>query len=377
MKKICVISTSRADYYLLSLICKKIKLSKKLKLYFIASGDHFIINKGYSYRDILKDGFKIDFKIPSKHRIDSRKSIISNFSDSLRKYQKAFSKINPHLILLLGDRFEIMSPALTALIYGIPIAHIHGGEVTEGAIDDSVRHSLTKISNIHFVCNEIYKKRVQQLGENSKMVFNVGGIGADIIKNESLLNKKDLEYSLKININKKVILVTIHPETKNNDLNKFKHLFDALKKFTNNYLIIFTNPNSDFGYKFIDIQIRNFTKNYGGYYYINLGRKNYLSLLKYSTVIVGNSSSGILEAPVLRTPTINLGNRQKGREFSKSIYSTEFNNKKITGMLKKILRIKKFNYFSPYKSKNASKIIVNKLETIETSRIIKKKFYDI
>ena len=180
-----------------------------------------------------------------------------------------------------------------------------------------------------------------------------------------------------MDINKKVILVTIHPETKNNDLKKFKHLFDSLKKFTKNYLIIFTNPNSDFGYKFIDIQIRNFTNNYGGYYYINLGRKNYLSLLKYSTVIVGNSSSGILEAPILRTPTINLGNRQKGREFSKSIYSTEFNNKKITGMLKKILRIKKFNFFSPYKSKNASKIIVNKLETIETSRIIKKKFYDI
>ena len=377
MKKICVISTSRADYYLLSLICKKIKKSKKLKLILVVSGDHFSKQKGFSYKDIINDGLKINHAIPSKFHSDNKKNIILNLSNSFKKYYDAFLNSKPDIIIVLGDRYELMSSVLTAVLMNIPIAHIHGGEITEGAIDDSIRHSITKFSNIHFVTNSIYKKRLIQLGENPKLIFNVGGIGSEIIQKENLLSIKQLEKYLNIKINKKIILVCCHPETASKKKIYYSELFKCLYNLKKKYIIIFTNTNYDYGNKEIYDLINNFKKKNKCYFFKNLGRKKYLSLLKASSVILGNSSSGILEAPCLKTPTINIGNRQKGRIFSESIFSTTFKSKKITNLLIRVLNSKKINFSTHYKSRNASNMIINKLVKLNLASLKIKKFYDL
>lgn len=377
MKKICVVSTSRADYYLLSLTCKKIKKSKKLKLQLIVSGDHFSGQKGFSYKDIICDGFKIDFAIPSKFNSDSNKNIILNLSNSFKNYYDAFLKLKPDIVVVLGDRFELMSAVLTSVLMNIPIAHIHGGEITEGAIDDSIRHAITKFSNIHFVTNFKYKKRLIQLGESPKLIFNIGGVGSEIIKNESLLSKNQIEKILNIKINKKIILVCCHPETLQIKKVYYSELFKSLLNFNKKNIIIFTNSNSDYGNKEIINEINKFTNKNKCFYFRNLGRKKYLSLLKLSSVIIGNSSSGILEAPSLKTPTINIGNRQKGRILSSSVFSTSFNSKKITNLLIKVLRKKNISFKNHFKSKNASDYIVKQLIKLDFKKLKIKKFYDL
>jgi len=375
-KKICVVSTSRADYYLLSLICKKIKLSKKLCLYLVASGDHFLKSKGNTYKDILNDKINIDFKIPMNLRDDKVHDISNDTGNSFLKFQRAISLIKPDLLLILGDRFELLAPVSVALLNRIPIAHLHGGEITEGAIDDSVRHAITKMSNIHFVCNKYYKKRVVQLGENPKYVFNVGGIGSDVIANEKLFTKKQLEKILNISLNKKIILVTCHPET-NNQKTPYIELFKSLRSFSKKNIIIFTYPNSDLGNKKIRKIINQFIKINPSYLFTNLGRRKYLSLLKNASLVVGNSSSGILEAPYLRVPTLNVGDRQKGRKFATSIFSCQFKKKLIDNAINILLKKKNFIYSNFYKNKNASDQIVKKLNKINFKELKIKKFYDI
>ena len=280
-------------------------------------------------------------------------------------------------MFILGDRYELLPISITALLLNIPIAHVHGGEITEGAFDDSIRHAVTKFSNLHFVCNEIYKKRVIQLGENPSLVYNVGGIGAEIIKNNKLLSREFLIKKLKINDNKKIILVALHPET--NDINQnFNGMFKSLSKLSNLYNIIFTSPNSDPGCELIEKQIFKFNKKYDSKCIKNLGSELFHSVVARSEFIIGNSSSGLLEAPILKTPTINIGDRQKGRLKANSVFDCISNEKSITKTINIVIK-KNFISFKNiyYQDKKASKKIVNIINKIDLKKIKIKKFYDI
>tara|TARA_B100001564_G_scaffold357234_1_gene373044 strand:- start:723 stop:1871 length:1149 start_codon:yes stop_codon:yes gene_type:complete len=376
-RKIIFFSTSRADFYLLSLILQKFKKSKKFKSYLVATGNHYEKDKGQTYKEILKKGLKIDYKVPYNLKNGSQKEILYEISKSIKKNFSILNKIKPDLILILGDRFELISIANTSHLLDIPIVHLHGGEVTEGAFDDSIRHSITKLSNIHFVCHKTYKKRLINMGEDPKNIYDVGGIGAELISHEKRLNKKDIEKKLNIKINKKIILVNLHPETKNKNINYFS-LFSALKKVNKNNMIIFTSPNSDPGSTTISRFISKFKKNNNVYYFSNLGSELYFSLLRFSSVLIGNSSSGLLEAPILNTPSINLGRRQKGRLLEKSVLNCNFNKNEILKKINIMLNKRNTKFKIKYHiNKEASKIILKTLSKIDLKKIKVKRFYDV
>ncbi|MDC0454717.1 UDP-N-acetylglucosamine 2-epimerase [Candidatus Pelagibacter sp.] len=376
-KNICLFSTSRSDYYLLSLISKEFKKSKNINFHFIATGNHFDKKKGNTYKDIINDRINIDFKIPYNLKNSNPENIINSIQNSFLGIKKVLKKTNAQLIFILGDRYELLPISITALLMDIPIAHVHGGEVTEGAFDDSIRHAVTKLSNIHFACNKVYKKRIIQMGESPKNVYDVGGIGAEIIKHNKLIIKKKIYSLLNIKNKKDIILVALHPET-NNKKQKFQGLFKSLLRYSELFNIIFTSPNSDPGHELIHEQILNFKKKNKCFYIKNLGSKLFHSVIANSKFIIGNSSSGILEAPILKTPTIDIGDRQKGRLRSESVFNCGFDAKIITKNINKILYKKKISYKNVYYSnKNASKKIVNIINKIEINKIKIKKFYDI
>ena len=381
-KKICIITSGRADYGLLRNLIKKVFESKKFKYHLSTTGTHLSAKHGYTLREILKDKVKINSKIKILNYGDSDYGISRSFSLGVVKFSKLFIKYKPDFILILGDKFEIFSAAVAATLNKIPIAHIHGGEETMGAIDNVIRHSLTKMSHLHFTSTKIHKKRVIQMGENSKFVHHVGALGLEDIDYFNFKSSSYFQKKYKINFEKKTILVCFHPVTLEPKWEKIyiKKILDALK-FFRNMNIIFTAPNADHGYKDINKEIINFVKKKNFCYYIkSFGRDDYLSCLKLSNVILGNSSSGIIEAPSLKTLSINLGNRQKGRVKSKSVIDCEIETSKIQKTLKKCLNkgvVNNKNYFyNPYFKNNCSKTIVKVLEKINFHNLIKKSFFD-
>ena len=384
MKKICFISGSRADYGLLSNLMKLVKRDKKLSFNLIVTGSHLSKTHGHTYQEILKDKFNINDKIDLKINGDKPRDICRYISLAVKKISKKIVKLKPDLIILLGDRYEIFSAGIVALIHQIPICHLHGGEITEGSIDDVFRHSITKMSALHFVSNLEYKKRVRQLGENPKNIFVVGGFGVDLIKNSKLISKKKIETNLNLEFKKKNLLVTYHPETTNRDnlIKDFTEILKSLKKFKD-IKVIFTNANTDVGGNIINKMINKFIKeNKNRSCKISsMGQINYLSTLKYVDCILGNSSSGILEAPTLRTPTINIGDRQKGRLKAKSIIDVSAKSGDVIKAIKKIYS-KKFNKMlsvsnNPYGSGNASIKTLNILKKINFEKLNKKNFFDL
>ena len=239
MKKICIISTSRADYHLLKNVIKKIKLSKRLNPYLIVSGSHLEKRFGDTFREILKDKIKINKKIKILSSSSNKLSIMNSISLGIKKFGKVISGLNPDAILILGDRYEILCAGISGLFLKIPIIHLYGGEVTEGAIDENIRHTMTKFSSYHFVSNEIFKKRVTQLGENPKNIFCVGSLGVENAKKIKFISKNELEKKLKIKLMKKNYLVTFHPETYKKDLGlkDFKNLLFTLSKLKNTFIL--------------------------------------------------------------------------------------------------------------------------------------------
>ena len=376
-KNICIFSTSRSDYYLLSLISKKLKSSKKINLYFIATGNHFDKKKGNTYKEIKKDKININYKIPYNLKKYSASNIVDEMQKSIGLIKKVLLTTKTDLLLLLGDRYELLTIAFTALILGVPIAHIHGGEVTEGSFDDNIRHAISKMSNLHFVCNEIYKKRLIQMGETPKSVYNVGGIGSELIFHNKLISKNEVFKRCKLLNKNEIILVLLHPET-NNKSQKFNALFHSLSKISDKFNIIFTAPNSDPGSNIIQYQIDNFTKKYKSKFIKNLGGNLFHSVMKHSKFVIGNSSSGILEAPSLKTPSIDIGERQKGRLKSNSILHANHNLKSINKSIKKILAGKNISFSKNYyPNKKASNKILQVINSIDLDKIRVKKFHDI
>ena len=294
MKKICIVTGTRAEYGLLKNLMFNLNKEKKIKLYILVTGSHLSKKFGNTYKEILKDGFKISKQIKIKPDLDTPKGILKSISIGMKGFLKAYKQLRPDLIIILGDRYETFSAAIAAHYSRIPIAHLHGGEVTEGSTDDAIRHSITKMSHIHFVAAEKYKKRVIQLGENPKKVFNVGGLGVDNIKQTNFLSKHQLEKKLGINFKKKNLIINFHPETLNKYATKkiFNELLSALRKKANQMCLIFTMPNSDLESEIVFKMTKKFVKKNSNFYsFKSLGSIKFLSCLKIVDGMIGNSSS--------------------------------------------------------------------------------------
>ena len=320
-RKICVVTGSRAEYGLLYWLLKRIKSDKELSLQLVVTGMHLSEEFGMTFKEIEKE-FKIDEKINIQLSSDTSEGVLSSMSLAQTLFLKAFNKTKPDIVVVLGDRYEIFSVVIAAMIAKIPIAHISGGESTEGAIDESMRHCITKISHIHFTATKEYTKRVIQLGEDPKRVFKVGSLGVENIKKFELLTKEELEKAINFKFNLKNILVTFHSVTLENNTSKkqFQELLNALDEMKNTN-IIFTKTNSDINGRVINSMIKDYvSKNlHKSIVITSMGQKNYLSALQYVDAVVGNSSSGIIEAPSFKIATINIGDRQKGRIKAKSV----------------------------------------------------------
>ena len=381
MRKICIVTGSRAEYGLLKNLIKKIKKDKNIKLQIIATCMHLIPKFGLTYKEIIKDGFKIDYKVKMPIPSSSSKNITSATGLGMLGFSKAFTKLRPDLLVVLGDRFEILSASFAALSENIPIAHIHGGESTVGAIDEAIRHSITKMSTFHFPSTKEYKKRIIQMGENPKRVYMVGSLGVERIKKMKFLSKDAIEKKIKFKFGKKNILTTFHPETIGFHSQKktFKNILTSLKKIQDT-TVIFTLPNIDTGSDQIIKMLKNFTKKNKKKYKIfkSMGDELYLSTIKHSDLVLGNSSSGIIEVPSLKVPTINIGDRQLGRIHGKSIINSKSNHLSIIKNIKiALFKKNKFIYKNPYELKNTSEKILKILKKTKIKNIIKKKFNDI
>lgn len=380
MKNICVVTSSRADYGILKILIKKINFSKSLKLNLIVTGTHLSRKYGYTFKEILLDGFKINKKIKLPIVNDTAANISDCLSKSIQEFGNLFYKNKYDSVLILGDRYEIFGVACAASINRLPIIHLHGGEKTIGAYDDSFRHSISKLSHLHFVANLEYKKRLIQLGEDPKRIYNVGGVGIDIIKEIRFLSKRELEKKLKIKFNKKNLLVVYHPVTLQKNMAKIqiKVILQCLKDL-NKTNIFFTMSNSDNENDIINKSIINFVKkNKNTYFFKSLGQLNFISLLSNVDAIIGNSSSGIIEAPAVKTITLNIGTRQLGRLMAKSVINCKPEKKEIIKNIKKIYSKKyKKNFKNPYGNGGASNKIIKVLENNKTNLSIEKKFFDL
>ena len=383
MKKICVVTGTRAEYGLLYWLLKEIEADKDLELQLIATGMHLSPEFGLTYQTIEKE-FKINKKIEMLLSSDTSVGISKSMGLAQISFAESYDELKPDIVIVLGDRYEIFSATSAAMIARIPIAHIHGGEKTEGAFDESIRHSITKMSHLHFAATEEYKNRVIQLGEDPSRVFNVGGMGIENIKRLELLNKKEFEKSIEFKLNSKNILVTFHPVTLENSTAKeqFQQLLDAIDELEDTN-IIFTKANSDTDGRVINKMIDEYvTKNFHkSVQFTSLGQLRYLSALQYVDAVVGNSSSGLAEAPSFRIGTINIGDRQKGRIKASSVIDCEPNKDSILKSFEKLYS-KEFqnsliNVKNPYGDGCASKRIVEILKSVDLGNILKKSFYDI
>lgn len=374
MKKILFISSSRADYGLLrDVVIETQKLNKET--YLMVTGSHLSNSFGNTISEIKENKIKnvIKKKLLNKN---FREMDVSNYvAKSINLTAEVIFKKKPEVVVLLGDRYELLGSAVAAMTFRIPIAHIHGGEVTQGAYDDSIRHSITKLSHLHFPIHDQYKKRLIQLGENPKTIFNYGGLGVHSISKSKLFTKYDLEKYLKVSLKKKIVLVTFHPVTLEKNKTKFqiKNLIRFLNTL-NDMTIIITSSNFDIDNDIIKKEFLRFLNQKKAYYFNSLGNIAYLSLMKLAYLVIGNSSSGVLESPYFGTKTINIGDRQKGRIISDNIINSDYEFKSI---YKAFSRIKK-------KSKKKSNIFFKKNTPINIAKKIlsfkfnlKKNFYDL
>jgi GDP/UDP-N,N'-diacetylbacillosamine 2-epimerase (hydrolysing) len=321
-RKICIITGSRAEYGLLTPLLLALKNDPAFDLQLLVTGMHLSPEFGNTYKEIESAGFIISETVDMLLSSDTDTAIVKSMGLGMIGYADALDRLKPDWVVILGDRFEVFAAATAAYMKKIPIAHLHGGEITSGATDEALRHSITKMSTLHFTSTEEYRKRVLQLGEDEDAVFNVGAIGLDNIRDLPLLQKQDLQTSLNISLNNELILVTFHPVTLEHFSSKdqIRELLEALDDFAKGQ-VIFTMPNADAGGRVIRNMINQYVQGHSdkAVAFDSLGQIKYLSLMRYSSVILGNSSSGIIEAPSFGIPTINVGDRQKGRVAAESV----------------------------------------------------------
>lgn len=384
MRKICVITGSRAEYGLLSGLMKVIHEDTELQLQVIATNMHLSPEFGMTYQEIEKDGFSIDKKVEMLLSSDTPNATAKSVGLGTIGFADAYEDLKPDIIIVLGDRYEILSAVSTALFYKIPVAHLHGGEITEGAYDDCIRHAITKMSHLHFTSTEEYRNRVIQLGEHPKRVFNVGAIGIENIKNIPLMSKDELEKSLGFTISDKCILVTFHPVTLDNLTaeKQSKNLLAALDTLKG-YQIIFTMPNSDTNGRIIMQEIEKYVENNRNrtIAFKSLGLKRYLSALQYVTAVVGNSSSGIIEVPSFGIPTLNIGDRQKGRIAAESVIHCGATLHDIVSGLQEVLSNEQKTVSkvcnNPYEKQHTINSILNIIKDYPLDNLVRKSFYNL
>jgi GDP/UDP-N,N'-diacetylbacillosamine 2-epimerase (hydrolysing) len=383
MRKICVVTGTRAEYGLLRWVMEGIRNSLKLELQVIATGMHLSPEFGLTYREIEKDGFRIDRKVEMLLSSDTPIGITKSMGLGLIGFADALNELKPDLLLVLGDRYEIFAAVSAAMVARIPVAHLHGGETTEGAFDEAIRHSITKMSHLHFVAAEEYRQRVIQLGEHPDRVFQVGGLGVDNINKMSLFNKEELEQSLDFKLGKKNLLITFHPVTleHGNSACQMGEVLSALEKLEDTHLI-FTMPNSDTDGRVIFQMIEKFVKKHpNAKAFTSLGQLRYFSCVKYVDGVIGNSSSGLAEVPSFKKGTINIGDRQKGRMKARSVIDCEPNELSISSAIKKLysadFQNKLITVKNPYGCGGASESIVNILNEVSIDSLLKKKFYNL
>lgn len=384
-KKICIVTGSRAEYGLFYPLLKHLKAERRCKLQIVACGMHLSSEFGLTYKGIEKDGFKIDEKLKMPVVDHTKKGITKSTGYGVMGFADIFDKLSPDIVILLGDRFETFSAAIAAFINRIPIAHIHGGELTKGSLDDALRHSITKMSYLHFASTERYRKRIIQLGESPDRVFNVGAPGIDNIKNLNLMDRDDLEKKINFKFGRKTALVTFHPATLEYKTAKLqiKELLQAIDTF-GDLKVIFTRPNADVDSNIIIELIDDYAKRHHGkaISFISLGNLKYLSTVKCVDVVIGNSSSGVIEVPSLGKPTVNIGDRQDGRIKAKSVIDCKPRAVDIRRAIKKALS-KDFQHHcmlvkNPYGDGNAAEKIVKIIRRYLDKEIaLKKTFYDI
>ena len=383
MRKICVVTGTRAEYGLLRWVMEGIRNSPKLELQVIATGMHLSPEFGLTYREIEKDGFRIDHKVEMLLSSDTPVGVTKSMGLGIIGFADALDELKPDLLLVLGDRYEIFASSSSAMIARIPIAHLHGGEATEGSIDEAIRHSVTKMSHLHFVATEEYQQRVIQLGENPERVFQVGGLGIDNIHKLKLLKKVELEKSLGFKFGRKNLLVTFHPVTLEIETvsEQMDELLGALEKLENVH-IVFTMPNADTGGRILFKMIEDFvSKNPSSKAFTSLGQTRYLSCLNHVDGVIGNSSSGLSEAPTFKIGTINIGDRQRGRMKARSVIDCEPNEPAISSAIKKLyssdFQNKLTTVKNPYGCGGASESIVNILNEVSLDGLLKKKFNNL
>lgn len=383
MKTICIVTGTRAEYGLLRWVMEGINESPTLNLQLVVTGMHLSPEFGLTVSDIKADGFCIDHCVEMLVSSDTPAGITKSMGLGLIGFADVMTSLQPDMLLVLGDRYEILAAATSAMIARIPIAHLHGGEATEGLIDEAIRHSITKMSHLHFVATDDYGRRVIQLGEKPESVFKVGGLGIDNIRNIKLLDRNDLEESLGFKFAARNLMITFHPVTldSHSSEHQMDELLAALNELNDTHLI-FTMPNADTDGRILFKKIEEFVSEHeNSTVFTSLGQLRYLSCIAQVDAVVGNSSSGLAEVPSFKKATINIGDRQRGRIKASSVidcsserlaimqaiikvYSDEFQNK-----LKSVI--------NPYGTGGASKSIVEILESIKLDGIIKKTFHDI
>lgn len=383
-RKICVVTGTRAEFGLLRWLMDEIAQHAELELQVAVTGMHLSPEFGSTYQEIEAAGFTIDAKVEMLLSTDSDTAVTKSMGLGMIGFADTYERLQPDIVVVLGDRFEIFAATSAAMIAGIPIAHLHGGETTEGAFDEAIRHSVTKMSHLHFVAAEEYKNRVIQLGEYPERVFNVGGMGIDAIKRIQLLDREALEQSMDFRFGNKNLLITFHPVTlegQRSSTEQMHALLDALAELIDTHLI-FTLPNADTGGRELTRMVREFTDGRdNASVYSSLGQLRYFSCLAQVDGVIGNSSSGLAEAPSFNIGTVNIGDRQKGRLKAESVIDCGPSKAEILEAISRLyspdFQNSLQNVSNPYGNGGASKAVVKVLTDYPLDCLLKKSFYNL
>lgn len=381
MKKVCIATATRAEYGLLKPLLSAIKNDSSLSLQLLVTGSHLSPEFGLTYKAIEADGFKIDHKVEMLLSADTGTSIVKSMGLGMISFADALEQLHPGLLIILGDRYEMLALASSATVLRIPIAHIHGGEITEGAYDDAIRHAITKLSHLHFTSTAAYRERVIQMGEQPHRVFHVGAIGLDNITTLKLLSKEELEKQLGIKFRKYNYLITFHPETllEKSAKEAFLELLNAINSQQES-CFIFTKANADTDGRIINTLIDEYVQQHSdkAIAFVSMGQLRYLSAMKQVNAVVGNSSSGIIEAPSLGAFTINIGDRQKGRIQAKSIFNTPVEAKAISAAFTFVReQSRPAGMANPYDNGNVSSQILQVIKNTDLASLTIKSFYNL
>lgn len=384
-RKICVITGTRAEYGIMSNLMRMIRDGENTELQIVATNMHLSSEFGLTYREIEADGFHIDSKVEMMLSSDTSVGTLKSMGLALIGISDALNTLNPDMVVILGDRYEMLAVAQCAMIMKKPIAHLYGGEITEGAYDDSIRHCITKLSHLHFTSTEEYRNRVIQLGECPERVFYVGALGIDNILHDKAMSLAELEESLNFRLGEKFFLITFHPVTMECGTaeQQCHNLLEALDNFIDDYRLLFTLPNSDTDGRIIISLIQKYVSEHAdkSFAVTSLGKRRYYSALRYCSAVIGNSSSGLVEAPSFHVPTLNIGDRQKGRTQGITVFNCSSDCQSINNALK-IINSASFKdecktAKNPYYKENTLLSIYEKIANYPLEGLVQKSFYNL